>query len=120
MTPEEREQAISNQPPQLHDNAANTVTTTLYDDMQDLTSPDPEPVQRLAAPGLHVFIEGDGGPEVRSVDSLVVLSDGTLFAEVDEEIVDPDETPGFVGFLHVEEPLRSVENARSAFEKTKL
>lgn len=117
MSEAERERALSNQPPRPHENG-KVVTTDLYDSME--SDGDPVPVQRLEAPGLHVFTEGDAGPELRQVDSLVVFSDGMLLAELGGEIVDPGEINGFVGFLCIEKPLRSEEDARDAFEKTKI
>jgi len=86
-----------------HHNHGNIATTRLYEEMSDRD--DPEPLQEVPVGDLLcALFDTEDGSEVRQIESLIVMSDGTLFATVaGEDGGTLDEMPGFRGLLKVEE-----------------
>ena len=118
MPPSERQKVLRDRADRPLENPA-IATTDLYDAMP--CDDDPEPIQELEIPHLYATIDDGTGLEVRSVATLVVMSDGSVYPTVgDDQML--DEVEGFLGLVHCQDPtkFRSDEAVLEALESTKL
>ena len=79
-----------------------TNTTKLYDEMVDLSDPDPEITQSLEASGYYAVAEQGGAYESVPVDSFLVFDDGSIYG-TDANGEDLAEREDFKGYVFIKE-----------------